>query len=146
MAEAFDVVIVGSGAGGGMSAYELTRRGLKVLMLEAGAITIPLPNRPMFEPPKGAAARRADAGQAVRLLRRHHRRRLGGAGRALHRRRRVGVQMVAGAHARRADQPLGAHLAPLRAMISSRTAAMAWESTGRSITTRSRPGTTASSS
>ena len=36
MAEPYDVIIVGSGAGGGMSAYHLTKSGLKVLMLEAG--------------------------------------------------------------------------------------------------------------
>ena len=32
----YDVVIVGSGAGGAMAAYELTRQGASVLMLEAG--------------------------------------------------------------------------------------------------------------
>lgn len=34
--ESYDVVIVGSGAGGGQTAYTLTMEGLKVLVLEAG--------------------------------------------------------------------------------------------------------------
>jgi choline dehydrogenase-like flavoprotein len=32
----YDVVIVGSGAGGGQTAYTLTMEGVKVLMIEAG--------------------------------------------------------------------------------------------------------------
>lgn len=35
-AEPYDVVIVGSGAGGGMAAYELTKAGARVALLEAG--------------------------------------------------------------------------------------------------------------
>ena len=34
--EHFDIVIIGSGAGGGTMANELTRRGLKVVLFEAG--------------------------------------------------------------------------------------------------------------
>jgi choline dehydrogenase-like flavoprotein len=47
-AEPYDVIIVGSGAGGGMSAYHLTRSGLKVLMLEAGRHYDPVTETPMF--------------------------------------------------------------------------------------------------
>ena len=36
------VVIVGSGAGGGTMANELTRRGLKVVLFEAGMPGLPL--------------------------------------------------------------------------------------------------------
>ncbi|MCX6613720.1 MAG: FAD-dependent oxidoreductase, partial [Acidobacteria bacterium] len=35
-AKRYDVVIVGSGAAGGMAAYNLTRQGIKVLVLDAG--------------------------------------------------------------------------------------------------------------
>ncbi len=48
MAEPYDVIIVGSGAGGGMSAYHLTKSGLKVLMLEAGRDYDPRIESPMF--------------------------------------------------------------------------------------------------
>ena len=34
--DAYDVCIIGSGAGGGMAAYALTRAGARVVMLEAG--------------------------------------------------------------------------------------------------------------
>ena len=47
-AEAYDVIIVGSGAGGGMSAFHLTKSGLKVLMLEAGRNYDPVTETPMF--------------------------------------------------------------------------------------------------
>ena len=49
--DAYDVIIVGSGAGGGMSAYHLTKSGLKVLMLEAGRHYDPATETPMFNIP-----------------------------------------------------------------------------------------------
>ena len=35
-AKIHDVIVIGSGASGGMAAYNLTQRGVKVLMLDAG--------------------------------------------------------------------------------------------------------------
>ena len=55
--ESYDVIIVGSGAGGGMSAYHLTRSGLKVLMLEAGRYYDPATETPMFNIPAQAPLR-----------------------------------------------------------------------------------------
>ncbi|WP_417704305.1 GMC family oxidoreductase [Rheinheimera aquimaris] len=46
---AYDVLIVGSGAGGAMAAYELTRQGHKVLLLEAGRNYDPKTETPMFK-------------------------------------------------------------------------------------------------
>ncbi len=48
-AEPYDVIVVGSGAGGGMSAYHLTKSGLKVLMLEAGRDYDPVAETPMYQ-------------------------------------------------------------------------------------------------
>ena len=55
----YDVIIVGSGAGGGMAAYVLTQAGLKVLVLEAGAWYDPAKNAtqlkwPYESPRRGA--------------------------------------------------------------------------------------------
>ncbi|MCX6919819.1 MAG: GMC family oxidoreductase [Verrucomicrobia bacterium] len=45
----YDVIVVGSGAGGGQSAYTLTMNGVKVLMLEAGRNYDPVTETPMFQ-------------------------------------------------------------------------------------------------
>jgi choline dehydrogenase-like flavoprotein len=55
----YDVIIIGSGAAGGQSAYVLTLEGLKVLMLEAGGHYDPLTQTPMFQIPGDAPLRGA---------------------------------------------------------------------------------------
>jgi choline dehydrogenase-like flavoprotein len=53
----YDVVIVGSGAAGGMTAFVLAVNGLKVLMLEAGRHYDPVTETPMFQLPSEAPLR-----------------------------------------------------------------------------------------
>jgi choline dehydrogenase-like flavoprotein len=47
----YDVIVVGSGAGGGQAAYALCMDGAKVLMLEAGRRYSPETETPMFQTP-----------------------------------------------------------------------------------------------
>ncbi|WP_217705400.1 GMC oxidoreductase [Peristeroidobacter soli] len=47
--DGYDVVIVGSGAGGGMSAYVLTKRRVKTLIIEAGRHYDPVAEAAMFQ-------------------------------------------------------------------------------------------------
>jgi choline dehydrogenase-like flavoprotein len=55
--ESYDVVIVGSGAGGGQTAYTLTMEGVKVLVLEAGRSFDPGSEVAMFQLPSQAPLR-----------------------------------------------------------------------------------------
>ncbi len=53
----YDVIVVGSGAAGGMTALICAVNGLKVLMLEAGRDYDPVSETPMFQLPKDAPLR-----------------------------------------------------------------------------------------
>jgi choline dehydrogenase-like flavoprotein len=53
----YDVIIVGSGAAGGMCAFILAVHGVKVLMLEAGRNYDPVTETPMFQLPSEAPLR-----------------------------------------------------------------------------------------
>ena len=53
----YDVIVVGSGAAGGQTAYTLTMEGAKVLMLEAGRNYAPETETPMFHTPDQAPLR-----------------------------------------------------------------------------------------
>lgn len=55
----YDVIVVGSGAAGGQSAYTLSMEGAKVLMLEAGRSYVPETETPMFQTPEQAPLRGA---------------------------------------------------------------------------------------
>jgi choline dehydrogenase-like flavoprotein len=56
----YDVIVVGSGAAGGQTAYTLTMEGAKVLMLEAGRKYVPELETPMFQTPDQAPLRGGD--------------------------------------------------------------------------------------
>src|SRR5258708_19971052 len=55
--QTYDVIVVGSGAGGGQTAYTLTMDGARVLMLEAGRKYDPALETPMFQTPDLAPLR-----------------------------------------------------------------------------------------
>ena len=67
--EQFDVIIVGSGAGGGMASYQLANAGLKVALIEAGDFYDPADDEqrtqlryPWESPRRGASTRRRPFG------------------------------------------------------------------------------------
>lgn len=53
----YDVIVVGSGAAGGQTAYTLSMEGARVLMLEAGRNYTPATETPMFQTPEQAPLR-----------------------------------------------------------------------------------------
>jgi len=55
--QAYDVIVVGSGAAGGQTAYTLCMEGVRVLMLEAGRNYAPETETPMFQTPDQAPLR-----------------------------------------------------------------------------------------
>jgi len=55
--EPYDVVIVGSGAGGGQMAYTLAMEGVKALVLEAGRMFDPTRESAIFHTPDMAPLR-----------------------------------------------------------------------------------------
>ena len=57
--DSYDVIVVGSGAGGGQAAYTLSMEGARVLMLEAGRQYTPELETPMLQTPDQAPLREA---------------------------------------------------------------------------------------
>src|SRR5438874_1859212 len=55
----YDVAIIGSGAGGGMAAYALSKAGAKVVLLEAGGEWYASKNSAMLTPSYASARRGA---------------------------------------------------------------------------------------
>jgi choline dehydrogenase-like flavoprotein len=58
--KSYDVIVVGSGAAGGQTAYTLTMEGATVLILEAGRKYVPELETPMFQTPDQAPLRGGD--------------------------------------------------------------------------------------
>src|ERR1700747_470693 len=107
----YDVIVVGSGAAGGQTAYTLCMEGARVLMLEAGRRYRPESETPMFQTPDLAPLGGEGTPQKpFGLLRGEGGGGLAGPGRAIraHHRGPWGpLRLVAGTHARWTHQPLG---------------------------------------
>ena len=56
-ADDFDIVIIGSGAAGGMAALQLTKAGFRALVLETGRGYKPVTEAAMFQMPQSAPLR-----------------------------------------------------------------------------------------
>ena len=134
-----DVVVIGSGAAGGMAAWNLTRKGVKVLLLEAGSRF----SRADFwthVSPWEARERRRRGEQPPQFVLDHQ-------GAALRMGRGPLLRLVARVGCRRQDQHLGTRFAALlRSAISTSRPRTAGRSTGRSATRTSGPTTTTSTS
>ena len=110
----YDVIVVGSGAGGGMAAYTLTKAGHRVLMLEAGREYDPTTETPMFEtvhqaPLRGVGTPDKDFGFYDATVRRMDCTR-----RALYNRTEFRVFVVASSNARWPNQSLGTNIAAIQ--------------------------------
>ena len=150
MSERFDVVVVGSGAGGGIVAGELAERGRRVLLLECG----PHLHRGRLHALGGEGHARPVLADALRADRRRRRRRGRAARRSLRRRLDDDQHEGGVARARQGSRqvacgrrPDGQRRRPLRrrptsrrtTTASRRASACASATTGRRACSRSRP-------
>ena len=114
----YDVIVVGSGAGGGMAAKILTEGGMNVALLEAGPEVHPEKDYKMFVwpyelPHRGIGVGRAAVGGFRGVSRAE--RIVGHPGRALYVGAGFGFSVVSFAHRGRSHESLGPHCTAIRA-------------------------------